>query len=125
MAIRNYIGPIKGVPSGVLAAVRFVPGATPTVQEGWNCTVARTPAGAGAGDYTVTLKGKAKGVIAQVEAQENDTTTYHFCRVESQDDAAGTIKISHKSVAYASVAAGPALSDTVDSITVLIYARGE
>lgn len=125
MAVRNFPGHMQGVAGGLIAAVRFVPGATPTVQESWMCTVARTPSGSGAGDYTVTLKNKPKGMVAVAVGNENDTTTYHFVRVEEQSDSAGTVRISHKSVAYASVASGPALSDTIDSITVLVYSRSE
>lgn len=122
MATRNHLGLLKGAPGAFLAGIRFIPGASPTILEQWGVkSLTRN----GAGSYTVALANKPKGMIAKADGQENDTTTFHFTRVESQSDAAGTVTVSHKSVAFASVASGPTASDTVDEITVLIYARGE
>jgi hypothetical protein len=77
----------------------------------------------GAGAYQIVLKDKCKDLVAIVSVVENDTTLYHFARVESQDAVAGTVNISHKSVAFAGVASGPASTDTVDQLTVLIIQR--
>jgi hypothetical protein len=121
--IADFAGGIKGYGSGaVLGAVRFVPGATPTIQHRFGVkSVARN---GGAGLYRITLTGKHQGFIAVVSYNENDTTLYHFVRVEAIDESASTIDISHKSCAFANVATGPAASDTVDSITVVFYAVG-
>lgn len=122
MAVRNHLSPARGYGSNVVALITFVPGTTPTVTEQWGV---RSLARGGAGDYTITLLGKPKGFSAVVSIEENDTTLYHFARVESKSVSAGTVTISHKSVAFASVASGPTLSDTVDSITVVVYERSE
>jgi hypothetical protein len=124
MIENTAVSPAKGFGYGpVFAAARFVPAATPTVQEAWGIkSIARN---GGAGLYRLTLADKAPGFVALVAITENDTTLYHVARVESFDVAAGTIDISHKSVAFASVASGPTASDSVDSITVLVYARGQ
>lgn len=125
MAIENQgVGPIKGYGFGnVIAAVRFAPGATPTIQEGWGIkSVARN---GGAGLYRITLADKYPGFITLVSANTSNTTLYNFTRVEATSVPNSTIDISHKSVAFASVASGPAASDNVDSITVLIYSRGQ
>lgn len=126
MALRRHLGPsLKGVPGGAIAAVRFTPGASQaavTVAEQWGVkSVTRDNTGL----YTIAIFGKAKGLVAVATGQENDATTFHFVRVESQSDSAGTVTISHKSVAYASIASGPTLSDTIDAVVVYIYARGE
>jgi len=125
MAIENQaVGNVRGFGYGnCIAAVRFVPGATPTVQEGWGVrTVARN---GGAGLYRITLADKYPGFIVLVTANTTNTTLYNFTRVEAFSVANSTIDISHKSVAFASVASGPAASDSVDSITVYIYSRGQ
>lgn len=127
MATRRFVGPtgLKGIPNSLLAACRFTPGASTAAivtSESWAIkSITRDSTGV----YTIAIAGKVKGMIALCEGQENDTTTYHFCRVESQSDSAGTVTISHKSVAFASVATGPAASDTIDSICVYIYGRAE
>lgn len=123
--IENYaVTPVKGFGYGnLLAAVRFVPGATPTIQEAWGVkSVARN---GGAGLYRITLADKAPGFTVFTTYTENDTTLYHVVRTEAFSVANGTVDISHKSVAFASVASGPTASDTVDDITVLVYARGQ
>lgn len=77
----------------------------------------------GAGAYQAVLRDKCKDLIAIVGVVEDDTTHFHFARIESQDAAAGTVNISHKSVAFASVASGPSGSDTVDQLHVFIVQR--
>lgn len=109
-------------PKARLAYVRWTPSgsATQTLTEAQGvASVART----GAGAYTITLKDKCKALVAFPQEIENDTTHYHVTRVESSSASAGTIAISHKSVAFASVASGPSASDTVDEIEVLILMR--
>jgi hypothetical protein len=126
MAKRNIVtANVKGFGAPVLAAVRFVPAASQgavVIEEQWGVSsVTRDNTGV----YTISLVGKPRGFVALPTFTENDTTTFHFVRVESQSDSAGTVTISHKSVAFASVASGPSASDTVDAITVVFYARGE
>jgi hypothetical protein len=60
IAAVNTVAPV--VPSevqfhpGVAKAwINFTPGNPPIINEAYNCTIARTPAGLGAGDYTVTF----------------------------------------------------------------------
>lgn len=123
--IENYaLSPIKGYGFGnLIAAVRFVPGATPTIQESWGVkTVARN---GGAGLYRITLADRPPGLVALAGYSENDTTLFHFVRVEAFSAANGTVDISHKSVAFASIASGPTASDTVDDLTVFVYSRGQ
>lgn len=124
MATRNIPAPAKafgGEPC--FAACRFVPGASTAaivLQESWGIqSIVRNSAG----NYTITLLGRPKGFVCVVGYHEDDTTTYHFVRVESQSDSARTVTISHKSVAFASVASGPAASDTVDAITLQFHER--
>lgn len=123
MALRRHMAQAGLIPGGILASVRFVPAATQAaivVNEQWGIkSITRD----GAGLYTIAIFGKVKGMTAVVAVQENDTTLYHVGRVESQSDTAGTVTISHKSVAFASVASGPTLSDTADGIVVHIYGR--
>lgn len=123
MAIRRHFEQSGLVPGGLIASVRFVPAASQAavvINEQWGVkSVTRD----GTGAYTIAVFGKVKGMTAVAVGQENDTTTYHFVRVESQSDTAGTVTISHKSVAFASVASGPTASDTIDGIVVHIYCR--
>ena len=125
MATRNFLSPTRAYGSIAVAAVRFVPAATTAaivVQEGWGIrSITRDSTGV----YTIALLGKPKGVVALTDFVENDATTYHFVRVESQSDSANTVTISHKSVVFANVATGPAASDTVDAISVVFYERSE
>lgn len=123
MAIGQFAGGIKGYGFGaVLAAVRFVPGATPTVHHKLGVqSVARN---GGVGLYRVTLTEKHRGFVVACSYQDNGTTLYNFVRVESIDESASTIDISHKSCAFADVATGPAASDSVDAIEVVVYAVG-
>ncbi len=113
---------LKSIP-GPLAACRFTPGASQAaivVSEQWGiASITRT----GAGAYDIKLQGKVKGLCAVAVGQENDTTNYHWVRVESQNDATATVSISHKTQVFASVASAPTASDTIDAIVVLIYGR--
>lgn len=107
----------------VLAAIRFVPHATtPVINEQWGVkTLTRN----GDGDYTITLDDKYPGFVVMAQGADNGTTLYNFVRVKTFSVANSTIQIEHKSCAFADVATGPALSDTVDYITVLVLARGQ
>ncbi len=123
MAVRRNLGfAMKGV-SGCIAAVRFTPGASQAaivVQESWGVqSITRT----GAGAYDIKLLGKFRGLCAIAVGQENDTTNYHWVRVENQTDSTSTVSISHKTQAFASVASAPTASDTIDNIVVYVYAR--
>lgn len=110
-------------PETRMARVRWAPSgsATQTLTEAVGVSgVARTNAGL----YTISLKDtKVKDLECILTVIENDTTHYHFARVESQSVTAGTIDISHKSVAFASVASGPTASDTVDQLQAVIFYR--
>lgn len=125
MAVRNFLSPTRAYGSIAIAAARFVPGASTAAivtQESWGIrSITRDSTGV----YTLALLGKPKGFVAQVGFTENDATHFHFVRVESQSDSAGTVTLSHQSVAFASVASGPAVSDTVDAISVVIFERTE
>lgn len=125
MAVRNHLSLVKGYGSQAIAGIRFVPGASTaaiSTLESWGIkSLVRDSTGV----YTATLLGRPKGFIALVGYTENDTTTYHFVRVESQSDSAYTVTVSHKSVAFASVATGPAASDTVDAISIVVLERAE
>lgn len=119
MAVEQFASTLKSFGAGnVVAAVQFVPGTTPTVLNNLGCrSVARN---GGAGLYRVTLNDKYRAFVVLVGHTENDTTLYHVVRVEAYSVANSTIDISHKSVAFASVASGPTASDSVDSIEVIV-----
>lgn len=110
-------------PDHVLAYVRWAPSgsATQTLTEAQGVSsVTRT----GAGAYTITFAVKPKAIIPlSADEIENDTTTYHFARVESTSATAGTATVTHKSVAFASVASGPSGSDTVDELSFAFLLR--
>lgn len=110
-------------PDTVLAWVRWTPSgsATQTItgSSAEACGV-KSVTRSGAGAYLITFSEKPKFIVPLcAECVENDTTTYHFVRVESTSVPASgpaTATVSHKSVAFASVASGPAGSDTVDEL---------
>jgi hypothetical protein len=105
-----------------VARVRWAPSsdATQTLTEAEGVSsVTRS----GAGAYTINLMEKCLDLVAIVQVIENDTTHYHFARPESFDASAGTVSVSHKSVAFASVASGPTASDTVDQLEVIVFQR--
>lgn len=109
-------------PETIVAYVRWAPSSadTQTLTESQGVTsVTRS----GAGAYTVNLALKPKFLTPLVQHVENDTTLFHFVRVESSSASAGTVTISHKSVAFASIASGPTASDTVDEICVVVLLR--
>ena len=66
---------------------------------------------------------KVKDLECIIQVIENDTTHFHFARVESQSASAGTVAVSYKSVAFADVASGPSASDTVDQLVAVIFYR--
>lgn len=106
-----------------VVSARWAPSAsaTQTLTEAFGITsITRS----GAGAYVVNLAIAPRTIImADVTVVENDTTTYHFARVESTSASAKTITISHKSVAFASVASGPTASDTVDELMFVALLR--
>lgn len=120
---------IWGPKNSVLGYVKWAPSAsaTQTLTEAQGVSsVTRS----GAGAYAVNVKDPSKELVAVVGYRENDTTTYHFVRVESYTQSTSNgitrytaINISHKSVVFASVASGPTASDTVDEITVWFIQR--
>ncbi|HEY3499247.1 MAG TPA: hypothetical protein VGK73_31375 [Polyangiaceae bacterium] len=117
-------------PNHVVAYARWAPTAyssanNQTLTESEGISSVRQTA---AGTFTVTFVARPKAIIpVSVNVIENDTTTYHFARCESTaiSSTAGTAVVTHKSVAYASVASGPALSDTVDEMVVIFILRME
>lgn len=75
----------------------------------------------GAGQYQLNLEGPCKQIAyAECTYIEDDTTNYHFTRVASHSAAARTVTVEHRSVAFASVASGATLSDTVDELCVIL-----
>lgn len=109
-------------PQARIAYARWAPSSadTQTLTEAQGITsITRS----GAGAYTVNLREACKALVAIVTVVENNTTHYHFARVESSSASAGTVALSHKSVAVASVASGPSASDTVDELQVLVIQR--
>ena len=124
MADSIFIGGVRSKGSDItVARVRWAPSsaATQTLTEASGVTsVTRS----GAGAYTITLTdSKVKDLQCLIQVIENDTTHYHVARVESISLTAGTITVSHKSVAFASVASGPSGSDTVDQLQAVITYR--
>lgn len=124
MADKTYTGNLKCMgPDIRIARVRWAPSgsAAQTLTEAAGVTgVTRS----GAGAYTIQLADtKVKDLECLIQVIENDTTHFHVARVESQSETAGTIAVSHKSVAFASVASGPSASDTVDQLQAVIFYR--
>lgn len=107
----------------VFAGIRITAGATTLAgcAEAWGV---RSITRNGAGDYSVTLN-RHKGCIAQVTLNATDTTLFHQTRTILQTDSTQTFRFVHRSVAFASVASGDALSDSFVSLDVLFYQRGE
>lgn len=71
-----------------------------------------------AGIWTVQLRDtKILDLVVLPDYVENDTTHYHYPRADSYDLTAGTFVLTHKAVAFASVASGPSASDTVDQMS--------
>jgi hypothetical protein len=109
-------------PDHEVCYVRWTPSGstTQTLTEAQGvATVTRTSAGL----YVINLGKKYKSVLPVVGYIENDTTNYHFARCESSSASAGTITVGHTTVAFASVASGPAASDTVDELFCLAICR--
>ena len=120
----NFIGIIRTKGRDLMVArVRWAPSgsANQTLTEAEGVvSVTRT----GAGLYTILLTDtKCQSIECHIQPIVNDTTLFHFVRVESINNTAGTIAVSHKSVAYASIASGPTPSDTVDQLEALILYR--
>lgn len=124
MADNVFTGQIKCMGADIrVARVRWAPSnaATQTLTEAAGVTsVTRS----GAGAYTINLAdSKLKDLEAYIQVIENNTTHYHFARVESFSATNGTVAVSHKSCAFADVASGPTASDTVDQLQVLVVYR--
>lgn len=115
-------------PNATVAYVRWAPSAyssanDQTLTEAAGVASVRQTA---AGAFTINFCMVPKAIIPiHSSFIENDTTTYHFARVESTSATAGTATVTHKSVAFASVASGPALSDTVDELCFAFILRTE
>lgn len=113
-------------PGALIAWATFAPANTASAQtlvEAFGITQIIRTSGAQAGRWTCTLKDKHPAFDVFVQETEDDTTLYHFLRCESKSESAGTFVVSHRSVAFASVASGPTLSDTCDLIKVFVFAR--
>ena len=125
MAKRNISSStVRGFGTQVVAAISILPGATTlaTCRETWGISsITRN----GAGDYTVVVLGKPKGTIPQVTYEASDVTLFHDVKVLLQTDSTATFRISHRSVAFASVASGHALSDSFVALNVLFLGRSE
>lgn len=121
MATRNQLATIQSYGRAALAHIRFTPGATPVILEGWGI---KTLTHNNTGDYTVTVLGTPKALAAIPGFIEDDTTHWHEVQVTAISDSARTVRVRHRSVAYASFGA-PTASDTVDALTLTIYERCE
>lgn len=73
------------------------------------------------GCYRINLRQKGGTVFPVVGYIENDTTKFHFLDVVAIDATNGWVDVRHRDIAYASVASGPAASDTVDEIVAIIF----
>lgn len=78
----------------------------------------------GAGAYKIVFARRSKSIqpVGKEVIQANPTA-YHVPNVESLDPAAGEALVTHKSVAFASVASGPSGSDTVDGLAFTFLLR--
>jgi hypothetical protein len=74
-----------------------------------------------AGAYRLNLRQKGGYLFPLVGYVENNTTHYHFVDVVAMDPTVGTVDVRHRSVAVASVASGPAASDTIDELVALVF----
>lgn len=97
MADPFFIGTVRAQGRDIkIARVRWAPSsdATQTLTEADGVTsVTRSAIGA----YTIQLADtKIKSIEAIIREIENDTTTEHLVRVESQSIANGTVAVSHK-----------------------------
>ena len=99
-----------------IAYVRWAPSSadTQTLTDAQGVTsVSRTSTGL----YVINFSSKPAIIIPLGANQVDDgTTLYVFPRVKSTDAAAGTATVDLKTVAVASVASGPSVSDTLDEL---------
>lgn len=99
-----------------LAYVRWAPSAsaTQTITDAQGVSgVARTSIGL----YVISFASKANIIIPLGATYVDDgTTLWVEARVQSTSVTAGTATVTLKTVAYASVASGPSLSDTLDEL---------
>lgn len=107
----------------VIAFARFVPTAVNGAQVLTDAfgvlSVSRTAAGL----YTVQLTERpAQGCTVLFQVQTTDVL-FHEAKVLSVANAGvdGTVTLSHRSVAYASIASGPSASDTGDFWNVVVF----
>jgi hypothetical protein len=115
-------------PNATVAYVRW----TPTAYSSANDQTLTESAGVAsvrqtaAGAFTINFCMVPKAIVPiHVGFVENDTTLYHFVRCDSTSASAATATVTHKSVAFASVASGPTLSDTVDELCFAFILRTE
>lgn len=110
-------------PDSAIAYVRWAPSASAT-QTLTDALGVSSVTRSGAGDYTINFSAVPKAIaVLAAEAIDNGTTVYNFVRVESTSATAGTATVSHRSVAFASVASGPSGSDTVDELCFVFLLR--
>ena len=109
---------------GVVAYVRWAPQAATATQVLTEACGVRSVTQTGAGAYTIKFSVKPIAIIpVSAREIENDTTHYHVVRVESTSATDGTATVTHKSVAFASVASGPTATDTVDELCFVFLLR--
>ena len=109
---------VSWVPSA--SAAQTITGATA------ECMGVKSVARTSAGLYVVTLTEKPKAMTPWIEFENADATNYHFCKVDSKSlpaSGSATITVSHKTCVFASVAAAPTASDTIDRLTVIVAMR--
>lgn len=73
------------------------------------------------GAYRINLKQKGGYHFPVLGYIDNGTTLYYFLDTTETDPDAGTVDVRLRSVAFASVASGPAHTDTIDELQALIF----
>jgi uncharacterized protein YlxP (DUF503 family) len=74
-----------------------------------------------AGAYRINLKQKGGALFPVLGTIDNGTTLYYFLDTTDLDPTNGTVDIRLRSVAFASVASGPAATDTIDELCALVF----
>lgn len=124
MTTRKNVHPARANGSQIISSFRFAPGVT-TVAGMAEASGVSSITRNGAGDYTIVLTDRPKGFVVALSLQSADTTLFHQLREISHTDSTTTVRIVHRSVAFASVASGDALSDSFDFISAIVTKRGE
>lgn len=106
-----------------LALARFTPNGTnpPTMGESHGCDLQVTRSSAGV--YVVTFSSPVVKDICVLECSgvPGDANYHQLSYAVSQ--ANRTVTVTHSTCTFASIASGPAASDTSGEITVMIYGR--